>query len=58
MEMSQGIYFWYHILLEITFARENVKKPLFLLEEYWKPSKYNFELKMLRLHENHVKTNF
>ena len=61
MEMSQRIHIWYQILLKITIFWENgkkkQKKEKLVKKNLGKPTKYNFELKMLKLHENHVTTN-
>ena len=57
MEMSQRIHFWYQILLKMLIFWENGKKSLFLVTNFFdKLKNNNFELKMLKLLENHVKT--
>ena len=56
MEMS---HFWYQILPKMTiFFKENGKKNnTFLVKKILgQATKHNFELKMLKLLENHVKT--
>ena len=57
IEMSQRIHFWYQILLKLTIFWENGKKNYFFGNKILgQPTKHNFELKMLKLLENHVKT--
>ena len=57
MEMSQRIRFWYQILLQMLIFFEKIaKKSLFGHKFLWQAKKNNFELKMLELLENHVKT--
>ena len=53
MEMSQRIRFWHLNLLKITIFQENEKqKQNTLVKKNFKwPTKCNFELKMLKLHE-------
>ena len=54
MEMSQKIHFWYQIWPEMLIFWENGKKK----KKLWQAKKNNFELKMLKLLGNHVKTLF
>ena len=57
MEMSQRIRFWYQILPKMLFFWENGKKITFLVKKIlWQANKNNFELKMLKLLENHDNT--
>ena len=56
MEMSQRIHFWYQILLKMLILLENGKKHFFGQKFLWQGKKNNFELKMLKLLESHVKT--
>ena len=44
-------------LLKITIFLENGKYHFFGQKNFGQPTKCNFELKMLRFHENHLKTN-
>ena len=60
MEMSQRIHFLYQILLKIMiFFRKNGKNHFLVKKKNYNlggPTKHTFELKMLKLLENHVKT--
>ena len=56
MKMSQRIHFWYQILLKMLIFWENGKKSLFAQFFCDKLKEYTFDLKMLKLLENHVKT--
>ena len=56
MEMSQRIHFWYQILPKMLIFWENGRKSLFGQKILWQAKNDNFELKMLKLLENHVKT--
>ena len=53
--MSQRIYFWHHNLLKIIFFFEKWQKKKWGEGQqiFERPTKSNFELKMLKLHENH-----
>ena len=57
MEMSQRIHFWYQILQKMLIFRQNGKNT-FLVKNFCDKLKKNnnFELRMLKLPENHVKT--
>ena len=55
MEMSQRIPFWYQISIKMFIFWENHKKSLFGKKKSWTGYKNNFDLKMLKLLENHVK---
>ena len=56
MEMNQRICFWYQILLKMLIFWENGKNHFLGQKFLWQAKKNNFELKMLKLPENHVKT--
>ena len=58
MEMSQRIHFWHQDLPRITIF-EKVAKIIFLFysKHILTALKHSFELKMLKLHENHLKPN-
>ena len=57
MEMSHRIHFLYQILLKMQIFGENAKKITFLIKNFCdKLKNNNFELKMLKLLENHVET--
>ena len=57
MEMSQRIRFWYQILQKMLIFLRKWQKITFLVKQFCdKLIKNNFELKMLKLLENHVKT--
>ena len=69
MEMSQRIHFWYQILLKMFFfffvfvfvfflkmaKKKKKQKKKLLVKQFCDKLKNNFELKMLKLLENHVK---
>ena len=58
MEISQRIYFWHQDLLKNYDFLRKWQKITFLVKLFFKqPTKCNFELKMLELYENHLKTN-
>ena len=60
MGMTQRIHFWHQNLLKITIFGENGKQSLFWSKRSKKiqtACKALFELKMLKLHENHLETN-
>ena len=57
IEMSQRIHFWKQILLKLLFVFEKMTKNHFFGQKcLWLAKKNNFELKILTLLENHVKT--
>ena len=57
MEMSHRIHFLYQILPKIMIFFEKIAKNHFLVKKILgQPTKNNFELKMLKLLENYVKT--
>ena len=55
MEMSQRILYWYQILLKMLIFWQNGKISLYW-SKIWQAKQNNFELKILKLLENHVKT--
>ena len=55
MEMSQRTHIWYQILLKMMIFWENGKNHFFGQKFLWQAKKNNFELKYLKLLENHVK---
>ena len=58
MKMSQRLHFWHHNLLKITiFCKNGKKKKKIWSKNFKQPTKCNFELKMLNLLENYLKTN-
>ena len=56
MEMSQGIHFWYQILLKCWFFEKIAKKSLFWSKNFCDKLKKKIELKKLKLLENQFKT--
>ena len=57
MEMSQKIHCWHQTLLKIMIFLINWQKKHILVTIFFgQPTKCNSELKMLKLHENHLKT--
>ena len=56
MEMSYRIHFWYQIWLKMLIFLRKGKKSFFFSQKMWQAKKSDFELKMVILLGNHVKT--
>ena len=54
--MSQKIHFWHQNLLKITFFEKKQKHFFWSKKNFKLPTKRNFDLQMLQLLENHLKT--
>ena len=58
MEMTQKSQFWHQNLIKIYIFLRKWQTITFLVKKVFEqPTKRNFELKMIKLHDNHLKTN-